>query len=727
MTPNSKTMNYDEAYTIPTSGYTKAGYLLKGWSDSATATTVKYGLTASINNLATVDGTTITLYAVWGTQNYNITYTGGGTASPANPTTYDVTSLPISLTAPTRLGYKFDGWTGSLISTPTKTFTIPVGTTGDLTFTANWTPISYYILYKAPDATAGTTSSSTHKYDTAQNLTTNTFSKTGFSFAGWTTTNGGTTVQYLDKQNVVNLSSTDGATITLYAVWTANGYAQYTIEYYKGDAGTYTLSDTETQSGVIGTQVTAPNKSYEGYTENTTTPNRKVTGTVLADGTLVLKRYYDKNSIKVTFLVNNSLSSVSTGSKLVTTGQSYGVLPTPTAVDGYEFQGWYAEPSLAVKVDESTVVTQTTDHYLYGKWKKTKVTITYETTTIESTVTPKTQDLIIGSAYGSLPTPTSRTGYTFDGWYTDTGYTNKISASSIVTQTTDYTVYAKWKPIEYYITYENVFDASNPNPVKYTSSDFDIVLTSPVRNGYNFIGWYLDSGLTQRITKIATSDKKDLTIYAKWEVSQPTGKVIYYVKNSFENDPSTDANTFEHFEDAKRYCDQLFLTTPVVVWDANGAIVYDPSKTLFLKSDKYYIGDFKDVSLKEWETGDKYLFNINAGTTIAGLIANLKTNGTIKIYDKNYNEITDTTTLVGTGMHLVDTKGVESISLDIIVKGDVNGDGKLSITDLSTLNGYLTGKSTLSGIYLKAADMDLNGKVSITDLSSMNQALVSGI
>lgn len=80
---------------------------MKGWAETQTATLAKYAPTATLKNLTTTTGTTINLYAVWGTQAYNITYTGGGTASPSNPATYDVTNLPISLHQ-LKTGYIFD-------------------------------------------------------------------------------------------------------------------------------------------------------------------------------------------------------------------------------------------------------------------------------------------------------------------------------------------------------------------------------------------------------------------------------------------------------------------------------------------------------------------------------------------------------------------------------------------------------------------------------------------
>ena len=57
-------------------------------------------------------------------------------------------------------------------------------------------------------------------YDTAAQLAPDTFTRAGYSFAGWAESANGA-VMYTDKQTVKNLSA-DGGTIDLYAVWAQN-------------------------------------------------------------------------------------------------------------------------------------------------------------------------------------------------------------------------------------------------------------------------------------------------------------------------------------------------------------------------------------------------------------------------------------------------------------------------------------------------------------------------
>ncbi|MBO1704269.1 InlB B-repeat-containing protein, partial [Eubacterium callanderi] len=62
-------------------------------------------------------------------------------------------------------------------------------------------------------------------YDEAASLTANGYTKTGYTFTGWNTQADGEGTAYGDGQNVVNLTTTDGEVVKLYAQWRANKYS----------------------------------------------------------------------------------------------------------------------------------------------------------------------------------------------------------------------------------------------------------------------------------------------------------------------------------------------------------------------------------------------------------------------------------------------------------------------------------------------------------------------
>lgn len=69
---------------------------------------------------------------------YTITYNLSGGKVSGNPTSYTKNTSSFTLNNPTKDGYTFKGWTGSNGTTPQMTVTVKIGTTGNLSYTANW-------------------------------------------------------------------------------------------------------------------------------------------------------------------------------------------------------------------------------------------------------------------------------------------------------------------------------------------------------------------------------------------------------------------------------------------------------------------------------------------------------------------------------------------------------------------------------------------------------------
>ena len=133
---------------------------------------------------------------------------------------------------------------------------------------------TYTIAYNS-NGGSGTTSGSSHTYDTAKNLTANGFSKTGYTFNGWNTKADGSGTSYADKESVKNLTAINGATVTLYAQWKANVYtitldnqgadtAGTTAYYEKYDNGNYTSTACSATISTI-TKPTRTGYAFGGY------------------------------------------------------------------------------------------------------------------------------------------------------------------------------------------------------------------------------------------------------------------------------------------------------------------------------------------------------------------------------------------------------------------------------------------------------------------------------
>ncbi len=174
-----------------------------------------------------------------------VTFNSNGGSSCAS-IKVDAGSPYVTLPTPTKTGYTFAGWYKSSDLSGNAVSTSDIVTT-DHTLYAKWTAYTYYIEYNGNNATSGNMSVSTHTYDIAKALTTNTYTRTGYSFLGWSTSSTATTATYTNGQSVTNLTSTNGGLIVLYAVWQVNPYT-ITIQASSGGSitntgGTFTYGD----------------------------------------------------------------------------------------------------------------------------------------------------------------------------------------------------------------------------------------------------------------------------------------------------------------------------------------------------------------------------------------------------------------------------------------------------------------------------------------------------
>ncbi len=120
-----------------------------------------------------------------------------------------------------------------------------------------------------------------------------------------------------------------------------------------------------------------------------------------------------------------------------------------------------------------------------------------------------------------------RTGYIFEGWYTDNAFTSEPVTQTEKGSTGNLILFARWSvdtqsPSEYTITYVlNGGKNSRYNPTKYTLETGKITLYDASWTGALFDGWYKDPEFKEQITEIAEDSKGDITLYAKWKINKP--------------------------------------------------------------------------------------------------------------------------------------------------------------------------------------------------------------
>ena len=147
------------------------------------------------------------------------------------------------------------------------------------------------------------------------------------------------------------------------------------------------------------------------------------------------------------------------------------------------------------------------------------------------------------------------------------------------------------------------------------------------------------------------------------------------------------------------------------------------NEKLYLSSEKYKIG-----TENIYNVGDEYITKISPETTIETFLNNLETNGNITLYSKDEIEESNINELVKTGMKIkVSKNGSEDINLTLVVIGDIDGNGKVTVTDLAAMNQHVLKDINLEGAQLLSADISDNQNITVTDLAAIISLILKEI
>lgn len=134
--------------------------------------------------------------------------------------------------------------------------------------------------------------------------------------------------------------------------------------------------------------------------------------------------------------------------------------------------------------------------------------------------------------------------------------------------------------------------------------------------------------------------------------------------------------------------------------------------------------DFKNLKLK-----DSYIHNFAVGDTVNTALQRLKvTGGTAQITDSSGN-VKSVDKIIGTGdmLRIHDSNGTLYMSKNIVIYGDVNGDGKIDMFDAAYLKKHVWKKPFLTGIMLEAANVyDKSDGIDIMDMAVIKKCMWYG-
>ncbi len=213
---------YQATYII--NNPSRVGYNFSGWTLN--------GSNSSINGTTfTMGNDNASLTAKWTAKTYTLTLDNQSATSAGSTSVIATYDTNISnITIPTRTGYVFGGYYTSTNGGGTQYIKADGSSARTWNLDENkvlyakWTGITYYVKYNA-NGGSGTMSKQTFTYGSSKKLTTNAFTRNNYIFLGWSKTNTGT-VNYNNSATVSNLSTTNGSTVDLYAVWIpTNGYS----------------------------------------------------------------------------------------------------------------------------------------------------------------------------------------------------------------------------------------------------------------------------------------------------------------------------------------------------------------------------------------------------------------------------------------------------------------------------------------------------------------------
>lgn len=373
----------------------------------------------------------------------------------------------------------------------------------------------------------------------------------GHQFEGWYTGEDGTGEKWVFSGTGANVVKKN---MDLYAKWSLIDYyitynfndngatdADKTGPYHYGDK----LSDTMTELP----QPTRSNYSFEGwYTDAACTDGNEFSldAEITGDVQLYAKWIGDPRELTLSIqaegtpeggtgeVVEHGPIDVRYGDKLIR--EDLEKAAKLEARPGYTLNGWYtdAEKTEENKWDfESDTITDNLT--LYSYWTRDIYTIHFET--FEGDTVNNIED--VESYYGYTigePEKPVREHYTFGGWYADADRTEENKWDFANKITGSMTLYAKWIPNIYTLTFETN-EGTKLEPLEVTYGTYpDPADMNTKKEGYVVEGWYRDVDLTLPFKPQEELVTENMKLFVNWEREKYTVKFHYLESKGSSNE-----------------------------------------------------------------------------------------------------------------------------------------------------------------------------------------------
>lgn len=572
----------------------RTGYIFKGWYMGENRV------------LAIPVGTTgnVVVSAKWEPITYTIDFDTNGGLPTLSSIDYTIESDSFTLQEITKVGYTFDGWYNG----ETKVTEITTGTYGNMTLVAKWTADLYTISYDLADGVNSPENPTSYTIESGL-ITLKDPTREGYTFAGW----------YNGEQLVTIIDSNTLENITLTAKW------KITTDHEGTEVDPYSVDDALKVAGTLTKGNSTADKYYiKGIVSEITelsTSYGNATFKITVDGKTILV-FRAKNEGNQNF---TSTDDLYVGDEVVIYGNITNYNGTLEITNCYVVSNnKVARPE---PIEEPEVVDKTLQEIIdmddaTNKEASYKITVIVlgwgKSLTSYDTTANKYGNMIVSDleslnkivVFGATATISALVWDSTNGKYTYTNkqdfLTNAITKSINIGDTLELIVIRDSyngstqlnaivtkvtpKPV---VTSNIVFDLDggicDNLPTTYEEGK-ELVLPTPTKDGYDFLGWEYNGTV---ITVIAPTMTGDLALKAKWQeeyttkayfkkvtdVSELTEDAMYLiVYESGEKAFAFDSSLTSKLDVAKNYKEFDITSLGILVNEESKSVIFKIAK-----------------------------------------------------------------------------------------------------------------------------------------------------
>ena len=303
----------------------------------------------------------------------------------------------------------------------------------------------------------------------------------------------------------------------LTACVTEDSPQKYTISFYSGETLVGTVATAGNEKIVLPAAPAKAGYTFGGwYTDKDVWKDRltedSFAGRALTENLDVYARYIRNEESSaaeytISFYIDGALADI-----IRTSGNETLDLPAAPEKDGYTFAGWFFDNGTwrnELTADTYSEKPLTGDVSVYAFYEKTEEPVLPQEYTVFFDVDNGTPVAAVTTSRIEKQPQTTREGYTFEGWYTDKNFTEKVTFPYDVTRAQ--TLYAKWKKNTYTVHFETDGGTAVGDMI------VSVIERAPSteKKGYTFDGWYADENFTEKVT-FPYDVTRAQTLYAKW-------------------------------------------------------------------------------------------------------------------------------------------------------------------------------------------------------------------